>query len=89
MYIESIGVTLHCSIPGIEEGSDVLHFAGANPPVLYSMSADDQTTSCIDLYDVFPTNRHRYQPRIHIAGLGSSLPNCVLLHEQVVSQTAI
>lgn len=66
----------------------MLHFAAVNPTCLYSMRSSDQTVSCIDLYDIFPTNRHRYQPSIRIASLGSSASKSLLLHEQVVSHSS-
>ena len=71
-------------IVGIDKDYDLLHFAGVSPSLLYTMKSNDQSVSCLDLYDVFPTNRHRYQPSIRITSLGSTLPTSVLLHEQVV-----
>ena len=68
-----------------EQTSDLIHCVGINPVCLYTMKPADTSVSCIDLYDAFPTNRHRYQPSVRIASMGASVYDTVLLHEQVVS----
>jgi len=65
--------------------ADLIHFAGVNSVCLYTMKSGSRDVTWIDLYDLFPTSRHRYQPSIRVASLGSTLPSCLLMHEQVVS----
>lgn len=72
-----------------DQKSDYIHCVGINPVCLYTLKPSDTTVSCIDLYDAFPTSRHRYQPSIRIASMGASVYDTVLLHEQVVSSSYI
>ncbi|KAF6030519.1 VWA8 [Bugula neritina] len=65
--------------------ADLIHFAGVNSVCLYTMKSGSRDVTWIDLYDLFPTSRHRYQPSIRVASLGSTLPSCLLMHEQVAN----
>ena len=50
------------------------------------MEATQQKMTCIDLYDVFPSNTGASpKRRIQIAPLGFPLDNNVLLHDETVS----
>ncbi|XP_023930017.1 von Willebrand factor A domain-containing protein 8 [Lingula anatina] len=61
---------------------DVIHIATARPIKLYTMKPSSRYISCIDLYDLFPTTRGMYTPRVRVAPLGASLYDTVVLHEE-------
>ena len=64
---------------------DIIHIATVSPVSLYTMNPRSQHLTCIDLYDMFPTNRGAYSKhRIQLAPLGFPLDANVVLHEEIV-----